>query len=52
MYPAPFAYVAARSFVEARDALQRHGPDAKLLAGGCSLIPLLRLRQERFERTQ
>jgi carbon-monoxide dehydrogenase medium subunit len=44
MYPAPFEYLAARSFEEAIDALARFGPGAKILAGGASLIPLMKLR--------
>jgi aerobic carbon-monoxide dehydrogenase medium subunit len=44
VYPAPFDYLAPRSYEEALDALRRLGPDAKLLAGGCSLIPLMKLR--------
>jgi carbon-monoxide dehydrogenase medium subunit len=44
MYPAAFEYVPVRSFDEAVDALVRHGPGAKLLAGGASLIPLMKLR--------
>jgi carbon-monoxide dehydrogenase medium subunit len=44
MYPASFDYVAVRSFQEASDRLLRSGGEAKLLAGGCSLIPLMKLR--------
>jgi len=44
MYPAAFGYVAARSYAEAIHHLGRSDGDAKLLAGGCSLIPLLKLR--------
>src|SRR6202030_1914327 len=44
MKPAPFDYVAPRSLDEAIDALAAGGPDAKLLAGGQSLIPLLNFR--------
>ncbi|HEU4673638.1 MAG TPA: FAD binding domain-containing protein, partial [Candidatus Limnocylindrales bacterium] len=44
MHPAAFEYVPVRSFDEAVDALVRHGPGAKLLAGGASLIPLMKLR--------
>jgi carbon-monoxide dehydrogenase medium subunit len=42
--PAAFDYVKASSVDEAVAALREHGDDAKLLAGGQSLIPLLRLR--------
>lgn len=44
MYPAPFDYIAAGSLDEAVVALAEHGDEAKVLAGGQSLIPLLKLR--------
>lgn len=44
MIPAPFEYVQARSLDEAIGLLQRHGEEAKLLAGGHSLIPMMKLR--------
>ncbi|HUY30463.1 MAG TPA: xanthine dehydrogenase family protein subunit M [Acidimicrobiales bacterium] len=44
MIPAPFAYERAASVEDAVALLARHGDDAKVLAGGHSLIPLLRLR--------
>lgn len=44
MYPAAFAYAPASSFAEAVALLAGLGPGAKLLAGGCSLIPLMKLR--------
>jgi carbon-monoxide dehydrogenase medium subunit len=44
MFPANFGYVAARSLDEALDLLTTHGEDAKLLAGGHSLIPAMKLR--------
>ena len=44
MKPAAFHYVAARSVEQALDALVRSDGDAKLLAGGQSLIPLLNMR--------
>src|SRR5437762_3381784 len=44
MYTAPFEYHRARSVDEAVSLLGEHGDDAKLLAGGHSLIPLLKLR--------
>lgn len=44
MFPANFAYVAARSIEEALDLMARHGEDGKLLAGGHSLIPAMKLR--------
>jgi carbon-monoxide dehydrogenase medium subunit len=42
--PPPFDYVAATSLEEAMSALAEGGDDAKVLAGGQSLIPLLSLR--------
>ena len=44
MIPAAFEYRRASSADEAVDLLARHGDDAKLLAGGHSLLPLMRLR--------
>src|SRR5690349_18195078 len=44
MYPAPFEYHRAGSIQEAISLLGELGDDAKLLAGGHSLIPLLKLR--------
>ncbi len=44
MYPAPFEYHRATSADEAIELLSRYGDDAKLLAGGHSLLPLLKLR--------
>ncbi|MCW2714139.1 MAG: cutM [Frankiales bacterium] len=44
MIPAPFDYVAPTSLAEAVTALGEAGEDAKILAGGQSLIPVLRLR--------
>ncbi len=44
MIPAQFDYVRASSIDEAVAALGEHGDDAKVMAGGQSLIPLLRLR--------
>src|SRR5438067_4180938 len=45
--PAPFEYIAARSLDEAVAALADGGADAKILAGGQSLIPLLNFRLAR-----
>jgi carbon-monoxide dehydrogenase medium subunit len=42
--PSPFEYVRAGSVEEAIAALTEHGDDAKLLAGGHSLLPLMKLR--------
>jgi carbon-monoxide dehydrogenase medium subunit len=44
MIPAPFEYVRAGSVDEAIAALTEHGDDAKLIAGGHSLLPLMKLR--------
>lgn len=44
MIPAAFDYVRASSADEAVSLLASHGDDAKLLAGGHSLIPLMKLR--------
>jgi carbon-monoxide dehydrogenase medium subunit len=45
--PAPFDYVAPRSLEEAVAALASGGSDAKVLAGGQSLIPLMNFRLAR-----
>jgi aerobic carbon-monoxide dehydrogenase medium subunit len=42
--PAEFDYVAPESLDEALAALKEGGEDAKLLAGGHSLLPLMKLR--------
>jgi carbon-monoxide dehydrogenase medium subunit len=42
--PSPFDYVKVRSVDEALAALAEHGEDAKLLAGGHSLLPIMKLR--------
>jgi aerobic carbon-monoxide dehydrogenase medium subunit len=47
MRPAPFEYVAASSAADAVEALRRHGDEAKVLAGGQSLIPMMALRLAR-----
>ena len=44
MIPAKFDYVKPTSVAEAVQALQQGGDEAKILAGGQSLIPVLRLR--------
>lgn len=44
MKPAPFAYIAPRTLEEACAALAEHGEDAKVLAGGQSLVPLMNFR--------
>jgi carbon-monoxide dehydrogenase medium subunit len=42
--PAPFEYQRALSVDDAIAALQRLGPDARLIAGGHSLLPMMKLR--------
>jgi carbon-monoxide dehydrogenase medium subunit len=49
MKPAPFAYHAPASVDEAVGLLATFGDEAKVLAGGQSLIPMLNLRLTRFE---
>ncbi|MGZ6946407.1 MAG: FAD binding domain-containing protein, partial [Acidimicrobiia bacterium] len=44
MIPATFEYARAASADEAVALLAEHGSDAKLLAGGMSLLPLMKLR--------
>jgi carbon-monoxide dehydrogenase medium subunit len=44
MIPAAFEYVAPTSVEEALAALAEHGDDAKIIAGGQSLLPVLRMR--------
>lgn len=44
MIPAKFDYVKPASVAEAVQALQEGGDDAKIIAGGQSLLPVLRLR--------
>lgn len=44
MYPPPFEYVAPNTIEEAIQALTEAGEDAKVLSGGMSLIPLMKLR--------
>jgi len=44
MIPAKFDYVRPSSLDEAVSALEQGGEDAKVIAGGQSLLPLLRLR--------
>jgi CO/xanthine dehydrogenase FAD-binding subunit len=45
--PAPFQYVAPATVSETVQLLARHGEDAKVLAGGQSLVPLLNFRLAR-----
>jgi carbon-monoxide dehydrogenase medium subunit len=45
--PAPFRYLAAASADEAVSLLAEHGDEAKIMAGGQSLVPLMNLRLAR-----
>lgn len=47
--PAPVEYVRATSVADAIRLLQEHGEDARILAGGHSLLPMMRLRIARPE---
>ncbi len=47
MKPAPFEYYAPLELQEALDLLERYGDEAKILAGGQSLMPLINLRLAR-----
>ncbi|MFZ0820683.1 MAG: xanthine dehydrogenase family protein subunit M [Candidatus Acidiferrales bacterium] len=44
MIPSSFDYHAPKTLEEALRLLERHGDEAKLLAGGHSLLPLMKLR--------
>jgi len=47
MKPAPFKYVRAQTLDEAISLLAEHGDEAKVLAGGQSLIPMMNFRLAR-----
>ncbi len=47
--PAPFDYERASSVDHAIALLERHGPEARLVAGGHSLLPMMKLRLARPE---
>jgi aerobic carbon-monoxide dehydrogenase medium subunit len=49
MIPAPFAYHRPRSLDETLGLLTQHGEDARVVAGGHSLIPMMKLRLARPE---
>ncbi|MCY4271173.1 MAG: xanthine dehydrogenase family protein subunit M [bacterium] len=49
MKPAPFEYHAPESVADVASLLAEHGDDAKPLAGGQSLVPMLAMRLTRFE---
>ena len=44
MMPSAFDYVRPASLTEATQLLASHGDDAKILAGGHSLVPMMKLR--------
>lgn len=44
MIPSPFEYAAPSTLEEALALLEQHGDEAKILAGGHSLIPMMKLR--------
>jgi len=48
--PAEFAYERATSLEDALARLRERGADAKVIAGGQSLLPLMKLRLARLER--
>ncbi|HET6952997.1 MAG TPA: FAD binding domain-containing protein, partial [Acidimicrobiales bacterium] len=47
--PAPFEYERAGTVDDALALLERHGPEARLVAGGHSLLPMMKLRLARPE---
>src|SRR3990172_3627097 len=47
MYPTSFDYLKTKGIDEAIELLLRYGDDAKLLAGGQSLVPMMKLRVAR-----
>ena len=47
MIPPSFEYLRPKSISEAIQMLQQHGDDAKILSGGQSLIPMMKLRLAR-----
>jgi len=47
--PAPFGYARAENVDQALDLLERHGPKSRLIAGGHSLLPMMKLRFARPE---
>ncbi|TFB49496.1 FAD binding domain-containing protein [Cryobacterium tagatosivorans] len=47
--PAPFDYARATSVEDALALLDRHGPESRVVAGGHSLLPMMRLRLARPE---
>ena len=51
MIPAAFDYLAPQTLDEAVRAMAAHGEEAKLLAGGHSLLPLMKLRLARDRKS-
>jgi carbon-monoxide dehydrogenase medium subunit len=47
--PAAFDYARAGTVAEALDLLARHGPESRVVAGGHSLLPMMKLRLARPE---
>lgn len=47
MKAAPFDYTRAHSLAQALELLAQYGPDAKLIAGGQSLVPMMAMRLAR-----
>jgi aerobic carbon-monoxide dehydrogenase medium subunit len=47
LFPSSFEYVRAGTISEAVSLLEQHGEDAKILSGGQSLIPMMKLRVAR-----
>jgi carbon-monoxide dehydrogenase medium subunit len=47
--PAPFDYVRATSVDDALELLSRHGAESRVVAGGHSLLPMMKLRLSRPE---
>ncbi|MET0763521.1 MAG: xanthine dehydrogenase family protein subunit M [Blastococcus sp.] len=47
--PAPFEYTRATTVGDALDLLERHGPESRVIAGGHSLLPMMKLRLARPE---
>jgi carbon-monoxide dehydrogenase medium subunit len=47
--PAAFEYARAGSVAEALELLERHGPESRVIAGGHSLLPMMKLRLARPE---
>jgi carbon-monoxide dehydrogenase medium subunit len=47
MKPASFEYVRPKTIEEALQLLDKHGDEAKVIAGGQSLVPMMNLRMAR-----